>query len=281
MPRRKNIKVLKESGLTEDFDRHKVFDSLVSAGAGADVAEEIIEQVIRSVTPPFTTRKIYRTAKKFLRRHNAACTMKYSLKEAIYALGPSGYPFEKYIGKLLHKDGYDVAVGRFILGDCVRHELDVLARKDNHCYMVECKFHQSRKTTSDVKTALYVHARFLDIIKSKKFCGSKNTVNEGMIVTNTRFTSEAIKYAECVGIKTMGWKYPRESSLELTIERDRSYPVTILPGTNKAIRHALLENDIVLASDLLDRSVREIARLTGLKHDVISKLREQSEQICC
>jgi hypothetical protein len=275
-----DFKIVKESGATEEFDRHKIKKSLLDAGIHADEAEKIIDMVVRTLKPPFTTRKVFRAAKKFMRRYSPVSTMKYSIKQAIYALGPSGYPFEKYIARVLRKDGYEVEVGRFIDGACVTHEVDVVARRDDSCYVVECKFHQNRRTISDVKTALYVHSRFQDILKAGDTCPNGNHLLKGMIVTNTRFTSEAIKYAECVGLKTLGWKYPASHSLEKTIEEGRTYPVTILPASTRAIVHALIENDIVLAEELLDMDARGLARLTGLKPGIVSRLKTQAEQIC-
>ena len=48
------------------------------------------------------------------------------------------------------------------------HEVDVVAKKDNMVFFLECKYHNHRGTYSDIKTALYVHARFVDIEKAIK-----------------------------------------------------------------------------------------------------------------
>jgi hypothetical protein len=275
----KDPKVLKESGEIEDYDRRKVLNSLLRVGVRPEDAGDIIHDIVRAVKPPLTTRKIFRAAKKSLRRYDAACTMKYSLKQAIYALGPTGYPFEKYVARVLRERGYKVQVGQLIEGHCVLHEVDLLARKDGSCWMIECKFHHNRKTTSDVKTALYVHARFLDLLKAGRMC-PRDAVRRGMLVTNTRFTSEALKYAECAGLKTMGWRHPEGESLEQLIEQVRAYPVTILPGAKKAVFQALLSRDLVLARDVLDTSKEELVKLTGLRHDQISELKSHSAKLC-
>jgi hypothetical protein len=272
-------KVLKESGEMEDYDRRKVLSSLLRVGVRPEDAGDIIRDIARTVKPPLTTRKIFKAAKKFLRRYDAACTMKYSLKEAIYALGPSGYPFERYVARVLRERGYEVQVGQFVEGRCVVHEVDLLARKEGLCLMIECKFHHNRKTTSDVKTALYVHARFLDILKAGRMCPG-DADRRGMLVTNTRFTSEALKYAECAGLKTMGWRHPEGESLERLIEQGRTYPVTILPGAKKAVFQALLGRDLVLARDVLDTSAEKLVRLTGLRHDQVSQLKSLSAKLC-
>jgi Holliday junction resolvase len=271
--------VIKESGQAETFDRKKILRSILNSGVPSKEAEDIIERAVRELTPPLTTRKIFRAVKKNLRRFDTVCTMKYSLKQAIYDLGPTGYPFERYIAKVLEREGYRVGVGSFVEGKCVRHEVDVIARKDTHVYFVECKFHKRRKTTSDVKTALYVQARFQDIDSAHRANRAKFD-RRGMLVTNTRFTSEAVKYADCMGLRMLGWKHPKGQSLEKMIEGGRTYPVTVLTSAGKAICQRLAEAGIVLASEVLDVDVKALARLAGVKRGTAEKIRKQAGQIC-
>ena len=81
-------------------------------------------------------------------------------------LGPAGYPFERFIGAILEHQGYHVEVGQLVKGYCVRHEVDVIADRDDRRYMVECKFHTRQAHNSDVKVSLYIHSRFNDIRKN-------------------------------------------------------------------------------------------------------------------
>lgn len=273
------VEIIKESGRREGYDRKKVLKSLLHADVPLEEAEEMIDRTVREIEPPLTTRKIFKAVKRTLRRYDTLSQMKYSLKASIYELGPSGYPFEKYIGRVLKKQGYEVEVGTFVEGKCVTHEVDVIARKDSHIYIVECKFHKRKNTTSDVKTALYVYSRFLDIDKAHRMNGS-DVERRGMLVTNTRFTSEAIKYANCVGLRIIGWKHPTGQSLERIIEDGKTYPVTILPAAKKSVSQALLENDVVLASDLCDMGMKFLTGHIGLKRDVAEHLRRQAQRIC-
>lgn len=276
MPRHE---VIKESGAAESYDRQKILKSLLHVDVPLEVAEDIIDRTIRGIHPPLTTRKIFKAVKRVLRGFDVLSQMKYSLKAAIYDLGPSGYPFEKYVGRVLEKRGYRVEVGKFVEGRCVSHEVDILARRDNHLYIVECKFHKRGNATSDVKTALYVHSRFMDIDEAHRLNGS-DLERRGMLVTNTRFTSEAVKYAQCVGLRIIGWKHPAGQSLERMIEEGRTYPVTILPAARKSVSRALLENDIVLASEIMDMEINALTHRTGLKREVAELLKRQSAKIC-
>ena len=102
-------------------------------------------------------------------------------------MGPTGYPFERLIGALLRQKGYDTKVGVILKGECVTHEVDVLAEKEGNVYAVECKFHSDPKTASNVKTPLYINSRFLDLQKQwNKDLERKSHLKQGWLVTNTQ-----------------------------------------------------------------------------------------------
>jgi predicted RecB family endonuclease len=272
--------VIKASGELEPFRRRKVLRSLLNSGVRRADAEDIIDRVLLSVKPPLSTKKIFLEARKLLRSYNLSCTMRYSLKEAIFALGPTGYPFERYVAKILSARGYRTEVGRMLKGRCVSHEVDVVAYKDDSCYIVECKFHQNGKILSNVKTALYVHSRFRDIERAMSLSGERPGTVTGMIVTNTRFSSEARKYARCVGLVALGWKHPRGESLEQMIEEGRTYPVTVIPGLKRAHLDALVRNGIILVQDIADRSERSLLRATKLDERTVARLKRGASHIC-
>jgi hypothetical protein len=245
------VTVIKSSGMPEDFNIRKLINSLVRSGAPEDVASDIAEKVAEHIGPSEHTKHIYRIAKKMLRQHNRTAGMRYSMKRAIYSLGPSGYPFEKYVGRILAAYGYNVEVNRVIKGYCVTHEVDVLASRDNRRCVIECKHHAGSEKPADIKIALYVNARFKDISKAFELSAEKNShVTEGWLVTNTRCSSDAIKYAECEGLKIVSWRYPEKGSLEAMIEDKRLYPVTILPSATKNAVQALFAGDIILANEI-------------------------------
>ena len=97
------IKVTKASGKVEDLNTDKLRGSLIRSGANREQADSIIETILAEIPPHITTKKIYGLAKKYLRQINHASGLRYSLKKALFRLGPSGFPFEKYIGEVLKK----------------------------------------------------------------------------------------------------------------------------------------------------------------------------------
>jgi hypothetical protein len=275
------VHIMKSSGLHERFDIGKLVDSLMRSGAPADVAREIAEKVEGEITPSMKTKAIFRLARRHLKQFNRASGMRYSLKKALYSLGPSGYPFERYMAGILKAHGYKVEVDRIMEGYCVRHEVDVLASKDNEHFALECKYHNTGGNATDVKVALYVHARFMDI---KKACetmpGHGDFVHRGWLVTNTRCTSDALKYAECVGLKVTSWRYPDGDSLEKLIEEKKLYPVTILPSARRKPLETLFAKNFILAKDIADIDEEMFLRVSGLDPDTARSLKRQADELC-
>lgn len=273
------IKITKASGAVEDFNKEKLRSSLIRSGAGKDQAEEIIERVLHDIEPYTGTKEIYRLAKKYLKRFNHASGIRYSLKRALFRLGPTGYPFERYFGELLKHYGYRIEVGKIIQGRCVQHEVDVFAVKDNEVSTIECKYHNSTGRATDVKVAMYVHARFQDIepVISSKEPGKSY---KGWLVTNTRCTTEAIRYADCSKFKVVSWGYPQESSLERMIEDKRLYPVTIVSGIKAGLTRKLVEQGVVLLQDLAAMEVSEIISRLSLPEKKARLLKDQADALC-
>src|SRR5512139_2934848 len=143
--------VVKASGAVEEFNLGKRLQSLLRSGVAPDIAEDVANKVIDAVGPHTSTRKIFRLARRYLRRHDRTCGIRYGIKKAIFDLGPSGYPFEKYVARIFEGLGYKTQVGRTIQGFCVKHEVDIIARKDRECHLMECKFHLNGGVASDVK----------------------------------------------------------------------------------------------------------------------------------
>ena len=199
------IKIKKVSGIIEDFNADKLLTSLIRSGADRDQAEEVIAKVIPEIQPYTSTKKIFRLAHKYLRQFNRSSVLRYSLKKALMQLGPTGYPFERYVGELLKHYGYDVNVGVILEGKCVKHEVDVFAINNSEISLVECKYRNRAENAPDVKVAMYFHSRFRDLRSAMKNQYPGRSF-KGLLVTNTRFTADAIQYAECTGLKLKSWR---------------------------------------------------------------------------
>jgi hypothetical protein len=273
----KFILVEKHSGEKEPFSPEKLHDSLARAGA----AQAMIDKVEASLRPQMydgiTTSEIYRKAFQLLKKLKNSTAARYSLKNAIMDLGPTGYPFEQFVGELLRQMGYQVEVGQLVAGHCVQHEVDVVARNDHEQFMVECKFYNHQGKYCNVKVPLYIDSRFRDIQKQWRLLpGNKDFTFSGWVVTNTRFTTDAMNYGRCVGLKLLSWDYPRHEGLKEMIERSGLFPVTVLTTLNKKQKQILLDGKIVLCRQLKSR-IGVLASLglgRGKEKNVIQELDE-------
>jgi len=268
-----NLRILKTSGELAVFDTDKLRNSLERSGAGDELIEEIIQDVKSELFEGMTTRTIYKKAFSLLRKRSRASAARYKLKRAIIELGPTGYPFERFVGELLKHQGYLVQVGVDVQGHCISHEVDVVAEKDKEHFMIECKFHSDPNRKCGVQVPLYIQSRFLDVKKQwEKKPEHQNKFHQGWVVTNTRFTEGAIKYGNCMGLRLIGWNYPQKGSLKERIDISGLHPVTCLSTLNKKEKQALLDIGIVLCKQLLpDGQHLAKARIGPRKHKRILK----------
>jgi hypothetical protein len=272
--------VIKASGESEEFKMQKLVDSLIRSGASEDAALDIARKVESQIKPSMHTRHIYRIARKMLRRYSKTADMRYSIKRAIYMLGPAGYQFEKYFAGILKAYGYSAETNRFLKGYCVTHEVDIFAVRNNIGGVIECKYHSNGGSPTDVKIALYVYSRFMDIKKAYEFSHENRVlIDEGWLVTNTRCTSDAIKYAACVGLKVVSWKYPDENSLERMIENKKLYPVTILSSMRKTSLDILFKHGIILVRDIADMDEAIFTKRSGLDAATASTLKREADEL--
>ncbi|MDR3557972.1 MAG: restriction endonuclease [Candidatus Pacebacteria bacterium] len=247
------IYVTKSNGGRELFEEGKLVESLRAAGGSNDAIDDIVGKVEEEMKDGMSTALIYARAFDLLRSsnlHHAAA--RYSLRRALAELGPNGYPFEKFVAEIFKAWGYETTTDMIVQGHCVQHEVDVVAWKDDKLDMVEAKFHNEFGLKSDLKVALYVKARFEDLADRKfTFGGRERMLDKGWLITNTKFTSEAIKYAECRGLNLIGWNYPHTDNLHHLIDKYSLYPFTILASVDGAARRSLFQNGVVLCRDLV------------------------------
>jgi len=373
----KDVLITKASGETDLYDRDKLEDSLRKSGATEAAIKKVVDEIESQLKFGMSTRKIYRKAFQALRRNSIHAASRYQLKQAIMELGPSGYPFERYVAGLFAAKGYRTEVGRVVDGLCVKHELDVIAWQNGHIALAECKFRNQPGSKTDVKVALYFHARVNDVVaawnrdrghswrksglayeqsdlkqnrgslelrrhaegqkgpevgmhrpKPSSFSAGKSggasgrdardegksdssvirlpdsnqsfqALNsylagseflppsprrqalmdsydrtpesplilqsdpvqpnggprfEGWLVTNAKFTDDAIMYGGCAGLRLLGWDFPENASLVKLIEQTRLMPLTMLQSLSKRDKALLLDEDITMCQDLFENA---------------------------
>lgn len=191
----KQLFVKKSTEEIELFSIKKLEQSLHNCGASKKELETIINKMQPYIYDGISSNEIYKKAYSLLKKHNNVSASRYSLKRALFDLGPTGFPFERLVGALLKEKGYKTKVSVILNGECVTHEIDVLAEKEGNTYAIECKFHSDAKATSNVKVPLYINSRFLDVQKQwNTNSNNKSHLKQGWLVTNTRFTEDAVNY---------------------------------------------------------------------------------------
>lgn len=274
--RRRNFTIIKANGKREFYSRQKLLRSLRRSGLPARRSQAIADQVTRELYEGARTRDIYRRALQLVKETSPVAAVKYSLKKAIFDLGPTGHHFETFVARYFEAKGFKTKTCQTIRGRFVSHEIDVIATRNGQTYFVECKFHNRHGIKNDIKMALYVKARWDDLREGHL----GKTLTGYFLASNTAFTTDAITYAEGTKLQLLGVNVPPEKSFIEEIKELGLYPITSLRSLSKIIRDELLEKNIVLASDLVkekklllqlgvtesdyEKMMEEIKRLGGL-----------------
>jgi hypothetical protein len=246
-----SITITKADGTKEFFKVEKLRRSLRRSGATPTEINDILAVINESLYEGVRTQEIYRKAFSLLRENQPTTAARYSLRRALFNLGPTGFPFEVFLGRLFEKDGYSTKTGIIIEGKCAPHEIDIAAYKSDHSFIGEAKFHSRPGVKSDLQVAMYSYARLMDL-KDAKICSDDVCgINEFWLITNTKFTSTARHYGTCVGLKMLSWDYPKNDNLHDRIQRAGVYPVTVLQSLSSSQKETLIAHDIILCEDIL------------------------------
>lgn len=255
--------ITKSDGSTEIFDPVRLVESLRRAGAGEHAARRITETITSTIAPKSSSKEIYTRAFALLRKEARPVAARYALRRALLDLGPTGHPFEDFISHLFRAEGWQVETRKMIKGKCVSHEVDFYAShpEENTYIAAELKYHNDPGYKTDLKVALYVKSRFDDIFDcdpNVRAC----PIDRGLLVTNTKFTSEAIAYAECAGVELLGWGYPVRDNLFTHMSRAKVYPITTLVELSRSEKKLLIDQGTVAVDEIVrDRRLLDPLRL--------------------
>ncbi|ASO06942.1 ATP cone domain-containing protein [Arenibacter algicola] len=251
MKKELEIEILKSSGERAKFSLDKLRKSLKHSGADHNLVEQIVDQVKDELYEGISTNEIYNRAYSLLKKNKSIFASKYKLKKAIYELGPTGFPFERFVAAILEYSGYHTSVDQIMNGICVTHEIDVVAEKNGTVTVIECKFHSEEGRNCNVKIPLYIHSRYNDV--KGHWATKKNEhreLDKGWVVTNTRFTSDASTYGKCAGLYLLSWDLPLNDGLKDRIDRLGLYPITVSTLLSNREKQFLLSRDVVLCRQL-------------------------------
>lgn len=273
------MKIVKHSGDIVDFNPIKLKQSLLKSGASQSVVETILQTIKKEIYEGISTKQIYKMAFGLLKKASNSNAARYNLKEAVRLLGPAGFFFEKYIARLFASEHYETKTNLTLQGKCVSHEIDVLVKKDQIISMVECKFHMGKEANSDVKVPMYILSRFNDLKERRHtiFSG-KELISKCWIVTNNRFTSDAITFAKCSGLSLLSWNYPENNNLKTKNDDNFLYPVTCLTTLSLDEKEKLLILDVILVKEIINNSY--CLERIGLSSNRIKNVLREASELC-
>lgn len=272
------IFVTKGDGTLAPLDYDKVRLSLRKSGASSALTSEVMELLETKLYDKIPTSEIHRLAFSELRSLQPGAAARFGLKQALLKLGPEGYPFETFVGALLKGRGYSTQLRQILRGNCISHEIDVIAARPEipghratKC-IVECKFHNSPHFKCHVQSALYTWARFLDVQR-------KNLdIDSAWLATNTKFSGEVVAYSDCVGLKLLGWSFPSDESIQVRIEEKRLYPITVLSCLDRRLFEKLHSSGIILVKELID-APKERLREVRISDGDVERLKIEAKRI--
>ena len=99
--RNESFDIIKSSGEKVKFSLEKLRTSLSRTGAEKEIVDQILDKVRDELYQGISTKEIYNRAFSLLKKKKSYLASKYKLKKAIYELGPTGFPFERFVSAIL------------------------------------------------------------------------------------------------------------------------------------------------------------------------------------
>lgn len=244
------MKVIKGTGEMAEFDEERVKNNMMRAGATLEMAQKVLEDIRPKLVDGMSTFALHNLVKVALQKRSTCVACRYNLRDAILHLGPAGFNFEFYITELLRAHGYDAKLPPGMLrGACVEHEVDVVAHKDGRSFFIEAKFRNTKEDVVNLKDIMATWSRFLDLADGASL-GYVEHFDTCMIMTNARFTDSARKFAECKGMRLVGWDYPKDFALPSMIDQTTLYPVTVIDDFRPEEVSALASAGLLLCKNI-------------------------------
>jgi hypothetical protein len=182
--------------------------------------------------------------------------------------------FEAYVRAILARDGFEVSPNQLLIGKCVNHEVDGVARKNGFIYFLEVKHHLNYHIPTGLDESRIARAVLEDVAEGFALGRSDLKIDGAMIITNTRYSQEAIQYGKCRGILQVGWSSPTGHGLQDLVTETNLFPLSCLRGLKRDVREKLANSGIVLFEQMLNEETAELARKTVLPQHIIRKIKE-------
>ncbi len=265
------MEILKSDGKRVEYEPNKIRRTLLRAGAKPELIERILESVNRQIRDGMSTRALYSIVRRELKRASRCLASRYNLRDALLKLGPAGFRFEKYVASILGAYQYETATPEDeFAGLCVRHEVDVVAKKNGRTIMIEAKFRNKFGESVNLKDTMATWAAFVDFVEGAK-TGKCPHFDEVWIVSNGRFSERALQFGVCRGIRMVGWG-AEEHSLPRLVDHATLYPITVIDDIRSDELDAFAENNLMLCREIAERDPTSLGRQMKISGERAAKI---------
>lgn len=92
--------VVKRSGEREEYSEEKVRRSMNRVGVPDNLKPEVLQHIRQKFeNSEMSTDDVFHHIMEFLEPRDRKSSLRLNLREAIFDLGPTGFPFEQYLSK--------------------------------------------------------------------------------------------------------------------------------------------------------------------------------------
>ena len=270
------VLVRKADDSVQLFDREKVVRTCLRMGATRQVAYEVAEKVERRLHDGTSTAKILQMIFQFMRSYKPGVGNLFDLRKGL-SLMSSKPEFEVFVQALLARSGFEVYPNRLLIGKCVEHETDAIAKKDGVTFFVEAKHHSRYHSPTGLDESRIARAVLEDVVEGFALGKSDLKIDRAMIVANTRYSDQAVQYGNCRNILQIGWSSPIDHGLQSMIEGKNLLPLSCLRGLGVDARLRLAMSGIVLFEQMIEVDTAELSSRTGLPREFIRNIKEKIE----
>jgi HJR/Mrr/RecB family endonuclease len=270
------LTVTKANGFKQPFNKDKVIRTAMRMGASRKTAYEIAEKIEQKLYDGMPSAKILQLIFLYMRKDKPNISHLYDLRKGL-SLMDSKPEFEKFIQTLLANNGFEVTQNQILTGKCGQHEVDAIAVRNGVKYLVEIKHHYSYHALTGLDESRIARAILEDVNEGYELGTTKHKIDNALLVTNTKYSDQAIKYAGCRNILLIGWNSPPNLSVQSMIEEKNLYPLSCLRSLRRSDRARLVDSGIVLIRQISEEAPASISKKTGLPQHVLEKIREQIE----
>jgi hypothetical protein len=269
--------VVKSDGTQEKFSIQKLERTVRRLNLNQKTTPQIVQRIVNQLKEGETTQKILKIIYKEIKKEVKHKVYRVDLRKAIQRLLPSP-DFEIYIGYVLQYLGYSMLPSQVLKGQCVEHEVDGIAQKDGLTFTVEVKHHQNPYVFTGIDVVRNTWAILQDFQEGYSKGLHKFDFSNAIIVCNTRFSENAIKYGKCQGIQLIGWQ-TKKLGLEKLIQNKKLFPITVLPNLSKTTQKKLVSARILSVRQLIRIDPSIISQKTKISLNRVRLLQKQAEGI--